>query len=411
MLTKEQNELLSRVGPGTPAGELFRRYWIPALLSEEITEPGGPPVRVRLLGEDLIAFRDHNGDVGLLAERCAHRQASLFFARPEQGGIRCIYHGWMYRVDGKIMDMPCEPANSTFKDAVHHPAYPCRDVNGIIWTYMGPAEKMPLLPDTLWFTLPEDHLEILKFRNESSYLQGIEGECDHAHTAFLHRRGEGLTARYDPSSLQYEELQYTWWGVRAPMSMPIGDGKKRVQSNLFIYPFIGGVGGGGNHEGKDPRDSIHIIYHVPADDYHETRFDILCQRQKPRQRVYRLGYAKELNADYTKVANKENGYLLDRRAQQAHVFAGIPFGNHTQDAAVEESMGPIMDRTLEHLGASDQHVIAGRRCLFNALEAMERGEDPPGVAYTTEQNELFSDLYCVNGELPLEASWQELFVD
>src|SRR5437016_782979 len=151
VLTREENELLCRVGPGTAMGEAFRRYWIPALLSEELPEAGGPPITLSLLGEKLIGFRDSEGQVGLLAELCSHRQASLFYARPEEGGIRCIYHGWKYAVDGKILDTPCESPQTMTKYVLRHPAYPCREVGGIIWTFMGPAEKMPLLPDALWF--------------------------------------------------------------------------------------------------------------------------------------------------------------------------------------------------------------------------------------------------------------------
>ena len=176
MLTFEENELLSRVGPGAVLGQMYRRYWIPACLSEEIAEPDCPPVRVRLLGEDLVAFRDSAGRVGLVAENCSHRLASLFYGRNEQGGLRCAYHGWKYDVEGHILETPCEQEQSMLRFGLQHRSYPCEDVNGLIWTYMGPREKKPLLPDTLWFNAPATHVETLKFRNESSYLQGIEGE-------------------------------------------------------------------------------------------------------------------------------------------------------------------------------------------------------------------------------------------
>src|SRR5437764_14141465 len=145
MLSKEENELLTRVGPGTPMGNVFRRYWIMAGISREIPEPDSPPVRVRLLGEDLVMYRDSTGHVGLLAEKCSHRRASLFYGRNEEGGLRCIYHGWKYDVDGTILETPPEPVDSMIKHHVKHRAYPCREINGLILTYMGPAEKMPLL--------------------------------------------------------------------------------------------------------------------------------------------------------------------------------------------------------------------------------------------------------------------------
>src|SRR5437867_9380804 len=189
MLTPEENELLTRVGPGTPMGEVFRRYWIMAGIAREIPEPDSPPVRVRLLGEDLVMFRDTNGKVGLLAEKCAHRRASLFFGRNEECGLRCIYHGWKYDVDGNILDTPAEPAESMIKHHVKHTAYPCQEANGLVYTYMGPRERMPLLPDLPWITLPSDHVEVTrKMITEGNWLQTQEGNVDSTHSAFLHNR-------------------------------------------------------------------------------------------------------------------------------------------------------------------------------------------------------------------------------
>src|SRR5215208_4993228 len=147
MLTREENELLTRIGPGTPMGELLRQYWVPALLSEELPEPDGVPVRVTLLGEELVAFRDSEGRVGLVDAHCPHRGASLFFGRNEECGIRCVYHGWKFDVAGNCVDMPSEPAESNFKHKVHARAYPAHERNGIIWAYMGPREVPPPLPD------------------------------------------------------------------------------------------------------------------------------------------------------------------------------------------------------------------------------------------------------------------------
>src|SRR4051794_38327328 len=160
VLTREENELLTRVGPGTPMGEVFRRYWIPALLTRELPEMGSAPVRVRLLGEDLVAFRDGQGRVGLIAEKCAHRRASLFYGRCEPEGLRCVYHGWQYAVDGAILNTPAEPANSMIKHTVKQPSYPCHEVNGLVYTYMGPKEEQPLLPELPWMTAPADRVQL-----------------------------------------------------------------------------------------------------------------------------------------------------------------------------------------------------------------------------------------------------------
>src|SRR4051794_10671935 len=222
MLSKEDNELLTRVGPGTPMGEVFRRYWILAGISREIPEPDCAPVRVKLLGEDLVMFRDTNGEVGLLAEKCSHRRASLFYGRNEECGLRCIYHGWKYDVDGNILETPAEPANSMIKHHVKHTAYPVHEVNGMVYTYMGPKDRMPLIPALPWFVLPQEHVAIAnKIINDCNWMQTQEGNIDSVHTPFLHSRASnsqsgGLTAqpwrrRDNPPSF---ETNVTSWGVR-----------------------------------------------------------------------------------------------------------------------------------------------------------------------------------------------------
>src|SRR6058998_3722292 len=173
MLSKEDNELLSQTAAGTPMGNLIRRYWIPALLSEEIPAPDCAPARVRLLGEELVAFRDTQGRIGLIGEHCAHRGTSLFYGRNEDYGLRCIYHGWKYDVEGNVLDTPAEPGNSLFKDKLHHTAYPTEEVNGIVWAYLGPAEKMPLFPGFEWAKVPGDQAYATKCLQDCNYLQGL----------------------------------------------------------------------------------------------------------------------------------------------------------------------------------------------------------------------------------------------
>lgn len=408
MLTNEQNELLCRVGPGTPMGEVFRRYWIPACLTEELPDPDGAPIKVRLLGEDLVAFRDSQGCIGLLAELCAHRQASLVLGRNEEGGLRCIYHGWKYAFDGKVLDTPCEPEQSLIKHRVRLPSYPCREANGLVWTYMGPPDRQPLLPNTLWFTAPETHVEAIKFRNECNYLQALEGDCDHPHVTYLHRRGDGLAEPEDTAPTF--EVEHTDWGVRAVTYRRMdGGARKMVRTNLFAYPFIGLIGGFGGASPTEQMRYIHPIYQVPADDYNTTRYDMIVDLTKPASGHYKSDYGDELNADYTKVANKTNGWLQDRESMKTTVYSGIPFGNHTQDAAVTESMGPIMDRTKEHLGQSDGHIVAVREGLFRAIEAVRRGENPPGLTFDAAANDTsYQDLYCLSGAIPAESHWKEL---
>ncbi|MBI3325464.1 MAG: Rieske 2Fe-2S domain-containing protein, partial [Nitrospinae bacterium] len=186
MLSQEESDVLTRVGPSTPMGDLIRQYWIPALMSTELPAPNGPPLRVRLLGENLIACRTTAGQVGLMDHVCPHRGASLFFGRHEAEGIRCVYHGWKFDVAGRCMEMPTEPAESTFKDKVRARAYPCTERNGIIWTYMGPREEPPPLPDLEPNLLPEGQVEIWTALRDCNWVQAMEGDIDTAHLALLH---------------------------------------------------------------------------------------------------------------------------------------------------------------------------------------------------------------------------------
>ncbi|HEY0583624.1 MAG TPA: Rieske 2Fe-2S domain-containing protein, partial [Chloroflexota bacterium] len=186
MLNKEDNELVCRVGAGTPMGDLMREYWIPALQTEDLATPDGDPLRVRLLGEDLVAFRDSSGQVGLVATNCPHRGASLFFGRNEEGGLRCVYHGWKFAVDGSCIDMPNEPAESDFKSKVKAVAYPCREKNGIIWTYMGPRQTPPPLPELGWSLVPATQRQSLRYARACNWLQALEGDIDSSHVNYLH---------------------------------------------------------------------------------------------------------------------------------------------------------------------------------------------------------------------------------
>src|SRR5258708_31645948 len=186
MLSQEENELITRVGPGTPMGNLFREYWLPAMLSEELPAADSDPVRVLMLGEQLIAFRDTNRKIGLLANHCPHRGASLFFGRNEEAGLRCVYHGWKFDVDGTCLDMPNEPAESDFRTKVKAVAYPTQERGGIVWAYLGPRSTPPTLPDLEPNMLEDDQLVVTAIQRECNWLQGLEGDIDTCHLGFLH---------------------------------------------------------------------------------------------------------------------------------------------------------------------------------------------------------------------------------
>ncbi len=404
MLTAEENERLTRVGPGTPMGELMRRYWLPALTSAELPEPDCPPVRVRLMGEDLVAFRDSNGRVGLLAEKCSHRRASLFYGRNEECGLRCIYHGWKYDIDGNILDTPAEPAESMIKHHVKHPSYPCHEVNGLILTYMGPREKIPLVPNFPWFTLPAQNVRVTaRLYNECNWLQALEGDCDPAHSPYLHWRGDRASSNQQARRNVSPgiEIEVTSWGVRAAAIFRQDAETNLVRTNVFVMPCIGNIPNGRVIDGK--LDGWFSVYQVPADDENVWRFNVHVGRTLPPQ----FSDEPQAGPDFKKFRNRANDYLIDREAQRSgRVYCGVDAPNNTQDACVTESMGSITDRTGEHLGAIDAHVVAVRQFLLKALSDVEKGIDPPGLAWDPSQNR-FDDLWFLSSKLPAFASWRD----
>jgi nitrite reductase/ring-hydroxylating ferredoxin subunit len=402
MLPREDNDLLTQVGPEKPLGKLMRHYWLPALLSEEIPEPDCPPVRVRLLGENLVAFRDSQGRVGLLGEHCAHRGTSLFFGRNEECGLRCIYHGWKYAVDGTVLETPAEPPGSTLKDKVRHTAYPCKEAAGIVWSYLGPRDNMPLLPNYEWMHLPRQNLYVTKSIQSCSWLQGLEGECDSSHLSFLHKnftgerpRGGGDGALYAADSapeLQGIEMDY---GVRMLSCRKIAADTVYLRVSNIVLPCHGFIPTGGL-KGNPEGYTIHS--HVPIDDTHSIRYNVHFRRNRAIEDDERQ-HDEEIGSDFHKRRNSANNYLQDREEQKHESFTGMGPIFLVHDSCATESMGPIYDRTQEHLGVSDMTVIAVRRFLLRAVRAVEAGQEPPHVIRTEAQNDL-RHLACIASKIP-----------
>ena len=392
MLSTEENEFLCRVGPRTPMGDLFRRYWNPFLLSSELPEPDGPPVRVKLLGEELVAFRDTNGVVGLIGERCPHRGASLFFGINQQCGLMCIYHGWKYDVEGNCTDMPSDLPGSTFKEKVHATAYPCWENNGVLWTYMGPADNQPPPPDFLANRLPPEHVSATRVPIHCNYLQSIEGNVDSTHLGTLHvayqsripadldreqpgKRPTAALSRYLVAKYRYAkvEVQDTEYGFRLIAIRPTDKGNQQIRIAAHVLPLTrvanrrDGAGG--------------ILIHVPADDENCFRVDIQCRTDRPISAGERQAAKSGANmeADGRRRRNRaDNDYNVDRWAQKNTFIAGIwPVAD--QDYAVTESMGPIMDRTKEHLYSGDAAVIRLRQMLAKAGRDLREGIEPPAL--------------------------------
>ncbi len=406
MLSREENEILTRVGPGTPMGELMRRYWMPALLAEEIAAPDCPPVRVRLLGENLIAFRDTRRRIGLLAENCSHRGTSLYFGRNEECGLTCIYHGWKYDVDGNVLATPAEPADSDFKKKLRHTAYPCREVAGIIFTYMGPKDKTPLFPQYEWVSLPGPQTCAIKSYLECNYLQGIEGDFDSSHTSFLHNNDLEKVEHLKRDGAPTLEAEDTGFGMRAVSIRRIGGKQIYVRTSPYILPSFSIVPGPPTAKFEE-NDIRAFRFWVPIDDT-TTWLYILNMRNRPFGDEERVSFRGWLDPNYRRIRNARNDYLQDREYQKTTSFSGIKaMIPAEQDGCATESMGAIYDRTREHLGYSDKTIIALRKMLLRAVSEVQDGRDPPHVIRDPGNND-FSKLRSLKGVLPAGTPWQNI---
>ncbi len=387
MLRAEQNELVTRTGPGTAMGELFRRYWIPALLAEELADRDCPPVRVKLLSERLIAFRDTQGRLGLMDEFCAHRGVSLWFGRNEESGLRCPYHGWKYDVTGQCVEVPSEPEESGFCKRIKLKSYPLVERGGVLWTYMGPPDTQPPLPEYEFATVPAKQTFVSKRLQECNYLQAMEGGIDSSHVSFLHRGAlnqDPLFKGAKGNQYNLRDAQPKFEVVESDGGLLIGARRNAENGNYYwritqwVMPFFTVIPPRGDHP-------IHGHFWVPIDDencwawsydYHPTRelTAVELQAMKDGHGVH----VKYVPGTYRPAQNKDNDYLMDRRAQkEGRSFSGID-GFAMQDASVQESMGPIQDRTKENLVSTDNGIIMARHRLMKAAKALEKGIEPPG---------------------------------
>ncbi len=386
MLSQEENELLTQVGPGTPGGKFLRSYWQPAALSEELPA-GGAPVPLRLFGEDLVLFRDEQGRVGLLGLHCSHRGTDLSYGRLEDGGLRCVYHGWLYDVTGKCLETPAEPPGSRLRDYARHPAYPCQEVGGVIFTYMGEGEP-PLLPNYEVLTAPDEQRFVTKHFHACNYLQGLEGNMDNTHVPFLHRflrteSGTKVLAEHpaegpppaifgptaDGTFSRYARLEETEFSVWAYDSAGWGGPD-------LILPSLAMTGGGSQAAG----DGYQLYWRVPIDDAHHWLFVLAFKRSGPIAEQHRYNRSWGImTPDYHFIRNPSNRYLQDRDEQRTATFTGMGSVFIVQDAMANETQGPIQDRTKERLGANDGSIVAGRKLLLKGIRAVQDGREPPGV--------------------------------
>ena len=416
MLSTQDNEILCKVGRGTPMGDLMREYWIPALTSVELPTPDCAPMRLRLLGEDLIAFRLTSGEVGIIQNACPHRGASMFFGRNEEEGLRCVYHGWKFDETGACVDMPSEPAESNFKNKVHTKAYPCIERNGMVWTYMGTRETPPPLPDFETNLVGEGVVRYQLTMRECNYMQAVEGDIDTSHLAFLHL-GASKPEDVEPGSFNYYLLKdrspkydviETPSGTSYGAYRPAEDDTYYWRIAHFLFPFYTMIPSGKLGE------QILVRAWVPIDDENTMYWGMVIAfvadsggargGAVPRpQDNGLLPNTTDWLGRFRLRQNAGNDYEIDRERQSQGLsytgLANVPL----EDQCVTESMGAIYDRSHEHLGTSDAMVIRTRRRIINAAKALrDNGTTPPGVDEPALYRRRSGGIL-----LPRTADWQE----
>ena len=419
-MTREENELLCRVEGKAPMGQLMRRHWLPLCLSEEVLERDGAPVRARLLGEDLVVFRDTNGKLGVLGEYCLHRRASLSFGRNEECGLRCLYHGWKFDVEGNVIDMPSEAPGAAQRLGKKTKSYPAREAGGFVWIWMGPKEAMREFEPPAWAPKPDIRYAIVKIHTDCNWAQVLEGSIDSAHSSSLHSTNmppaevEAATATDSawlrPSNdkaprLQFEATSYgfRYAAIRKPIRNP--ETHQYVRTTLFIAPFTVLI---------PPNNQYNLAQMlVPVDDVN-TMFYWIAWHPDPAkgisQQAWRAFCAAEVGVDldenYRKKRNLANRYLQDREAMKRGDWTGIQ-GIPAQDMAMWESMGPITDRSEDHFGSSDLAVAQFRRMMVAAAKKFQEGAPAIG---TTEPRIAHVKLASFEGVVPKSTAWRSLGV-
>ncbi len=420
MLNREQNELITRTDRGTPGGEMMRRYWQPVALSRELKDD--VPLPVDVMGEELVLFRSENGAPQLIGRACPHRAVDLSYGRVENGGLRCPYHGWLLSGTGRCLEQPGEPDGSAFKDKIRHPAYPCRDLGGVIFAYLGEGEA-PRLPNFPFMSAPLENTFVIKVLQECNYLQANEGNIDPQHLSYLHRfiTSQGLDNSElntllinDPApEIQVEETDY---GLRLVTARANRPGKRFVRITNFIMPNASSFHGSPL---VDPRkgavnDNVgyQIHWHVPIDDYTHWKYTLAFRFDGPVdiefQRQSQFG---DIGEDFRSPRTRQNRYLQDREEMKHTSFVGLGRSFQAHDKMATESQGAIMDRSNEHLGTTDRAVIMMRRHLLGAVEDIQAGRDPMFVEREGHPDRL-KEMVVLSQEVPADTDllggwWRE----
>lgn len=415
MLTAAENELLCKIEGDAPMGRLMRRHWLPACLTEEIPEKDGDPVRVRLLGEDLVAFRDTDGRVGVIGEYCPHRGASLFYGRNEKCGLRCLYHGWKIDADGSVLEMASEPKESTFKDKVKHVAYPTREAGGFVWVYMGESGQEPEFEPPIFAPRSETRVSILKVHVQANWAQCLEGAIDSAHSSSLHSTDmpPAMVGRSTATGDAWQrpstdkaprlETEVTPYGFKyAAIRRPIRNSATQnyVRVTHYVAPITVLI---------PPNDVYNVTQmNAPTDDGNSVLYLMAWSDTGPGvdqeawRTFTRMRVGIELDETYHKRDTRENNYGQDRKAMRQGDFTGIKGFPH-QDIVMWETMGRVAPRTHERLGASDVAIVEFRRRLVAAVQAFLAGAPAIGTGETRIDR---NTQRAFEGVLPKTADWR-----
>jgi phthalate 4,5-dioxygenase len=422
MLSAQQNDQITRTGPGTPAGILLRRYWQPAALVDELS--GERPIKpIRLFGEDLVIFRNDNGRYGLMGRHCPHRGTDLAFGRLEGGGLRCAFHGWLFNIEGRCLETPAEPDDSNLCANIRQKAYPVVERSGILFTYMGPGDA-PALPHFDCFVAPDTHTFAFKGMIDCNWLQSLEVGIDPAHTSFLHRffhdedptQGYGKLFRDTSTDSEMPmtrimrdfprpriEVESTDYGMRLITLREISDKHTHVRvtnlmfPNAFIIPMS--------------REITISQWHVPIDDVRHYWYAIFTSFGAPVNKDEMRRQRLELYElpDYIPRKNKGNNYGFDPHEQEHDTYTGMGTDINVHDQWACESMGAIQDRTQEHLGQSDKAINTYRRLLRDAIAQAGNGGKPMMVLDAASATRITGPA-AIDGIGPTDG-WQNYWRD
>jgi phthalate 4,5-dioxygenase oxygenase subunit len=415
MITHEDNLLLCQVEGQAPAGQMMRQHWIPVCLSEEVSESDGTPVKARILGENLVVFRDSEGRVGVVDEKCPHRGASLLFGRNEEGGLRCLYHGWKMDVEGNVLEMVSEPASSGMANKIKHKAYPVKEWGSFVWTYLGEKETLPEFVPPRWAPTQDTRVSVGKAVLPVNWAQILEGAIDSAHSSSLHSsdmvpaRVHGAQAtdknwlRPSTDKAPRMQVQKTSYGFRyAAIRRPIFDAQTHdyIRTTVFVAPWTVLI----------PPNNLYNVANVniPMDDTHTCFYFIAWgdASQTPETETWRkflgMSLGVDLDAYYRPLRNYDNRFWQDRQAMKAGNFTGIQ-GIPNQDMAMWLTMGPIADRTQDRLGASDLAIVEFRKLMVQAVKDFQQGAPAIGTG-----DQLIPETVCsFQNVIPKTTDWRE----